>query len=53
LFDNEKNKSTGGQNTYQNYLDYVHFAKSTGFNTYDKVIFSVEDFKAIIKNVNG
>ena len=27
LFDNESNKSTGGQNTYQNHVDYKAIAK--------------------------
>lgn len=53
LFDNEQNKSTGGQNTYQNHLDYIGIAKSVGFDTNDKVVTSIEDFKSIIKSVSG
>lgn len=33
LFDNESNKSTGGQNTYQNHIDYLGMAKAAGINT--------------------
>lgn len=32
LFDNEQNKSTGGQNTYQNHVDYIGIAKASGLN---------------------
>ncbi len=53
LFDNEQNKSTGGQNTYQNHLDYIGIAKSVGFDTNDEVVTSIEDFKSIIKSVSG
>ena len=49
LFDNEQNKSTGGQNTYQKHLDYIGIAKSVGFDTYDKVVTSIKDFKSIIR----
>ena len=30
LFDNESNKSTGGQNTYQTHVDYISIAKASG-----------------------
>ena len=53
LFDNEQNKSTGGQNTYQQHLDYINIAKSSGFSTIDFVIKTVDDFDSAIKNVNG
>ncbi len=33
LFDNESNKSTGGQNTYQNHIDYIGVAKNSGFKS--------------------
>ncbi|MBT4668823.1 MAG: thiamine pyrophosphate-binding protein, partial [Candidatus Ruthia sp.] len=52
VFDNEQNKSTGGQNTYQNHLDYIDIARSAGFNVVDSVITSVESFKAAVKGVN-
>lgn len=53
LFDNEQNKSTGGQNTYQNHLDYINIARSTGFDITDNVVMSVESFKTIVKDVSG
>ncbi len=35
VFDNESNKSTGGQNTYQGHIDYIGIARSSNFtNTY-------------------
>lgn len=44
VFDNEQNKSTGGQNTYQNHIDYISIAKASGINTIDKTITSIEEF---------
>ena len=35
LFDNEQNKSTGGQNTYQNHINYNKIAKASGLNIID------------------
>ena len=49
LFDNEQNKSTGGQNTYQNHIDYINIAKSSNFDVIDRVITTIDDFKQIIK----
>lgn len=40
LFDNEQNKSTGGQNTYQNHVDYKVIAKASGLDV-------IESFKDI------
>jgi sulfopyruvate decarboxylase TPP-binding subunit len=53
LFDNEQNKSTGGQNTYQQHLDYINIAKSSGFSTIDFVIKTIDDFDSAIQDVNG
>jgi len=53
VFDNEQNKSTGGQNTYQSHLDYVNFAKSAGFKAVDHVVHTIDDFEAIINDING
>ena len=50
LFDNESNKSTGGQNTYQNHVNYVNIAKSSGFDIVENVVKSIEDFNFIINN---
>ncbi|WP_223154936.1 diguanylate cyclase domain-containing protein, partial [Campylobacter concisus] len=35
LFDNESNKSTGGQSTYQKHLDYINIAKACGLYVVD------------------
>lgn len=44
LFDNETNKSTGGQNTYQKHINYINIAKASGFNVCEDIIYSLEDF---------
>jgi phosphonopyruvate decarboxylase len=38
LFDNEQNKSTGGQNTYQSHVDYINIAKSSSLNAINQTI---------------
>ena len=53
IFDNEQNKSTGGQNTYQKHLDYTSIAKSSGFDGVDGVVDSVDEFKLLTENING
>ena len=50
LFDNEQNKSTGGQNTYQSHIDYINIAKASSINVIDEVVTSLEDFTNIIDN---
>jgi len=51
LFDNESNKSTGGQNSYQSHIDYITLAKSTGFNTINSVITTEETFNCTIEKI--
>ena len=53
LFDNEQNKSTGGQNTYQNHLDYINIARNSGFEVVNDVVTSVHNFKSTIKGISG
>jgi len=53
LFDNEQNKSTGGQNTYQKHLDYINIVKNSGFEVVNSVITSVNSFKLALKRVSG
>ena len=53
LFDNEQNKSTGGQNSYQEHLDYINIAYNSGFNVTKYIINTVEDLKSIVKDING
>jgi phosphonopyruvate decarboxylase len=38
LFDNEQNKSTGGQNTYQNHVDYIAIAKASNLDAVQEII---------------
>mgnify|MGYP003960285227 CR=1 FL=1 len=56
LFDNEQNKSTGGQNTYQSHVDYISIAKASGLNVQENTITSLEEFSSIMnthKSSNG
>ncbi len=48
LFDNEANKSTGGQNTYQKHINYINIAKNSGLEVWDKTIINLEDFDDIV-----
>lgn len=51
LFDNESNKSTGGQNTYQSHIDYINIAKSSNLDIVEKVINSLEDFSKALNSM--
>jgi phosphonopyruvate decarboxylase len=42
VFDNESNKSTGGQNSYQNHLNYIGIAKNSNIEN----VFYVDDLKS-------
>lgn len=53
LFDNEQNKSTGGQNTYQRHLDYTALAKGSNFDVINSVIRTIDDFESLIKHISG
>jgi phosphonopyruvate decarboxylase len=52
LFDNESNKSTGGQNTYQKHIDYIAIAKASGFDAVNTTITSINEFSSAIGNLN-
>ena len=49
LFDNEQNKSTGGQNTYQSHIDYITIAKASGLEVVDKTLDSLDEFNKQIE----
>jgi len=53
LFDNEQNKSTGGQNTYQEHLDYIKIAESSGFECHQDIIYKIEVFSELIYSPSG
>jgi phosphonopyruvate decarboxylase len=53
LFDNEQNKSTGGQNTYQGHIDYIDLAKGSGFYSGGDMIKTIDDFESTVKDING
>ena len=49
LFDNQQNKSTGGQNTYQSHVNYINIAKSSGLNTLNQDITNPKDLLDSLK----
>ena len=49
LFDNQSNKSTGGQNTYQEHVDYRNLAKHSGINANYGVIANVSTFATTVR----
>ena len=53
LFDNESNKSTGGQNTYQKHVDYINIAKKSNFHTIDEIIYDIDKFSEIINKISN
>jgi phosphonopyruvate decarboxylase len=53
LFDNEQNKSTGGQNTYQSHVDYINMAKSSNINTVENVITTMQKFTDAMNDVKN
>lgn len=50
LFDNEQNKSTGGQNSYQSHVNYINIAKASGLNVEEKIIADLKDFSITMDN---
>jgi phosphonopyruvate decarboxylase len=50
LFDNEQNKSTGGQNTYQTHINYIGIVKNSNINVYDKIVKNIEEFTKSVKS---
>jgi hypothetical protein len=51
LFDNEQNKSTGGQNSYQSHVDYINIAKASNIEVEEKNIISLDNFSEIIVGI--
>ena len=49
VFDNFSNKSTGGQRSYQEHLNYIMIAKSSGFNAFEEIISSMDKFDIAFK----
>ena len=50
IFDNKSNKSTGGQNSYQEHVDYLNLARSCGVNSTFEIN-SISEFKTSIKRI--
>ncbi len=53
LFDNESNKSTGGQDTDQSHINYVGIAENSNFKILGKDINDLSKFSELINNKNG
>ena len=51
VFDNESNKSTGGQNTMQSHVDYLGIASSCGLHVFSKIIKNIDDFESAKKEM--
>jgi phosphonopyruvate decarboxylase len=51
LFDNQSNKSTGGQNSYQSHVDYINIAKASGLTTIDSVIEDLSEFTTTLETI--
>ena len=52
VFDNESNKSTGGQNTYQNHVDYIGIARSSNIlNTFSAN--NLNSFSSALEGINN
>jgi phosphonopyruvate decarboxylase len=51
VFDNESNKSTGGQATFQEHIDYIGIAKSCGFNVFNETVISINKFNEALDNL--
>jgi phosphonopyruvate decarboxylase len=52
VFDNESNKSTGGQATSQEHLDYLGVAKSCGLNVVNETIISIDKFQETLNKLS-
>ena len=52
VFDNESNKSTGGQNTYQRHLNYRKIAQGSGFYAYEQIVKNIDGFKVALNTVS-
>ncbi len=53
LFDNESNKSTGGQNTYQSHLNYIKIADGSGLHTSEHTVTTLADFNQSLEETNA
>ena len=51
LFDNESNKSTGGQKTYQKHLDYIGIVQSSGIDSYKIEIDNIIEFSKAVDSM--
>lgn len=52
LFDNESNKSTGGQKTYQSHVNYKSIAQSSGFKIQENTLINLDEFNDSIDTLD-
>lgn len=53
LFDNESNKSTGGQNTYQKHVEYINIARSSNLDVIENVVTDIDEFSTIMEKLKN
>jgi phosphonopyruvate decarboxylase len=53
LFDNEQNKSTGGQNTYQSHINYINIAKASNLITVDNIVLNTDELINTISKLDN
>ena len=53
LFDNESNKSTRGQKTLQNHLQYINIVKSAGINCFENEVENILEFSQAIDSMQN
>lgn len=51
IFDNESNKSTGGQKTYQSHVNYLVIARASGWKVVEEKIESIKHFQQIVSAI--
>ena len=51
LFDNESNKSSGGQRTYQDHIDYIGLVNSCDFGSAFEIIDDVKTFEVAMESI--
>jgi len=53
LFDNDSNKSTGGQGTYQDHIDYIGIAQNSNFESIGGIIEDLSSFRKALELSNS
>jgi len=53
VFDNFANKSTGGQRSYQEHINYIKIAEGSGFEAYPSTIRDVKSFEVAFRSLSN